>query len=72
MGKFKIGTIVQLKSGSHAMTSGADDPKNKLKVICTWAVNGMIKEKSFFKDQLEIVESENIEYLNDIIKTIKG
>jgi hypothetical protein len=73
MNKIRIGTIVKLKSGSKAMTSGVDDPKDKRKIICTWADENnpsIIYEKSFCKDQLEIVD--NLKYLDDILKGIKS
>ena len=72
MKSFKIGDVVELKSGSHAMTVGDIDPKNKLRVMCNWAVNGVIKEKSLFKDQLKIVESEDLEHLRNLLDHIKG
>lgn len=72
MNKMKIGTIVQLNSGRHAMTSGLDDPVDKRNVICTWAVNGVIKEKSLHKNQLKIMEVDELKHLHDIIKGIKS
>lgn len=70
MKKFKIGDVVKLKSGSHAMTVGGKDPKNKSKIICNWDVNGVIKEKSFFEDQLEIVD--DLEHIRDLLDGIEG
>jgi len=70
MNKLKIGDVVKLKSGSSLMTVRCEDSSNKTKVICNWDLAGVIKEKSFFEDQLEIVDC--LEHLKDLLDSIKG
>jgi uncharacterized protein YodC (DUF2158 family) len=69
MNKLKIGDVVKLKSGGSLMTVRCEDPSDKKMVISNWDLNGVIKEKSFFEDQLEIVDSlEHVRVLLDGIK----
>ena len=70
MNKFKIGDVVKLKSGGSLMTVRCEDPSNNSKVRCNWDLNGLIKEESFFEDQLKIVD--NLEHLKDLLDGIKG
>lgn len=53
---FRIGDVVQIKSGGPAMTVervGRFD--NRLAAICTWATDGRAVSHMFFFESLELV-----------------
>jgi uncharacterized protein YodC (DUF2158 family) len=52
-GKWKVGDMVQLKTGGPEMTVAGADAKDPDKVACDWFDSkGTAKSKSFHEDQL--------------------